>query len=103
MDVLLAPDGCGYLSNGPDVQCVRKEPCETPKTYASSTTLPGPTSYDYVKRLDDSIQHAYTRLLSTQARYKRDFDKRIRKIRQLIKPEGYVYKDPIYGRTIEDR
>ena len=37
---------------------------------------------DYVKRLDDSIQHAYMRLLATQAPYKRDFDKRIRTIRQ---------------------
>ena len=37
---------------------------------------------DYVKRLDDSIQHAYTRLLATQARYKRDFDKRILTIRE---------------------
>ena len=37
---------------------------------------------DYVRRLDDSTQHAYTRRLATQARYKREFDKRIRTIRQ---------------------
>ena len=54
---------------------------------------------DYVKRLDDSIQHAYTRLLATQARYKRDFDKRIRTIRQRIKRGDYVYLDPTDGQS----
>ena len=41
--VLLAPDGCGHLSNGPNLQRVCEEPCETTKTYASSTTIFGPT------------------------------------------------------------
>ena len=54
---------------------------------------------DYVKRLDDSILHAYTRLLATQARYKRDFDKRIRTIRQRIKRGDYVYLDPTNGQS----
>ena len=54
---------------------------------------------DYVKRLDDSIQHAYTRLLATQARYKRDFDKLIRTIRQRIKRGDYVYLDPTDGQS----
>ena len=49
---------------------------------------------DYVRRIDDSIQHVYTRLLATQARYKRDFDKQIRLIRKLIKRVDYVYLDP---------
>ena len=48
-------------------------------------------------RIDDSIQHAYSRLLATQARYKLDFDKRIRTIRQRIKPGDYVYMDPTDG------
>ena len=54
---------------------------------------------DYVKRLDDTMQHAYTRLFSTQARYKRDFDKRIRTIRQRIKRGDYVYLDPTDGQS----
>ena len=52
---------------------------------------------DYVRRLDDTIEHAYTRLLATQARYKRDFDKRIRKIKQRIRSGDYVYIDPTDG------
>ena len=35
---------------------------------------------DYVRRLNDKIEHLYTRLLATQFRYKRDFDKLERKI-----------------------
>ena len=54
---------------------------------------------DYVKRLDDSIQHAHTRLLATQARYKRDFDKGIRTIRQRIKRGDYVFLDPTGGQS----
>ena len=54
---------------------------------------------DYVRRFDDSIQHVYTKLLATQAQYKRDFDKRIRRIRQRIKPGDYVYMDPTDGQS----
>ena len=54
---------------------------------------------EYVKRLDESIQHAYTRLLATQAPYKREFDKRIRTIRQRIKRGDYVYLDPTDGES----
>ena len=50
-----------------------------------------------MRRLDDTIEHAYTRLLATQARYKRDFDKRIRKIKQRIRTGDYVYIDPTDG------
>ena len=45
---------------------------------------------DYVRRLDDAIEHAYTRLLATKARSKRDFDKRIRNIKQRIRAGDYV-------------
>ena len=55
---------------------------------------------DYVRRLDDSIQHAYTRLLATQALYTRDFDKRIRVIRQRLKRGDCVYLDPTDGQSI---
>ena len=54
---------------------------------------------DYVKPLDDAIQHAFTRPLATQARYKRYFDKRIRTIRQRIKRGDYVYVDPADGQS----
>ena len=54
---------------------------------------------DYVNRRDDSIQYAYTRLLATQARYKRDFDKQKRTIRQRIKRGDYVYLDPTDGQS----
>ena len=50
-----------------------------------------------MRRLDDTIEHAYTRLLATQARYKRDFDKRIRKIKQRIRTGDYVFIDPTDG------
>ena len=52
---------------------------------------------DYARRLDDAIQTVYSRLMRTQQRYKRDFDKRIKKIKHNI-PEGdYVYIDPTDG------
>ena len=54
---------------------------------------------DYVKRLEDSIQQAYTRFLATQAPYNRDFDKRIRTIRQRIKAGDYVCMDPTDGKS----
>ena len=49
---------------------------------------------DYVRRLDDTMEHAYNLLLATQARYMRDFDKRIRNIKQRIRTGDYVYIDP---------
>ena len=52
---------------------------------------------DYVRRLDDTIEDAYTRLLGTQARYKRDSDKRIRNIKQRIRTGDCVYIDPTDG------
>ena len=52
---------------------------------------------DYVRRLDDTIEHAYTRLLATQARYRRDFNKCIRKMKQRIRTGEYVYFDPTDG------
>ena len=54
---------------------------------------------DYVRRLDDTIEHAYIRLLATQARYKRDYDKLIRNIKQRIRAGDYVYIDPRDGLT----
>ena len=52
---------------------------------------------DYVRRIDNTIEHAYTRLRATQACYKRYFDKCIRKIIQRIRTGDYVYIDPTDG------
>ena len=45
IDVLLAPGGCGYLWDGPNVQRACKKPGATTKTDAFSTTLPGPMPF----------------------------------------------------------
>ena len=52
---------------------------------------------DYVRRLDNTIDHAYTRFLATQASYRRYFGKRIRKIKQRIRAGDYVYIDQTDG------
>ena len=52
---------------------------------------------DYARRLDDVIQTAYSRLMKTQQRYKRDFDQRIKKIKRSIREGDYVYIDPTDG------
>ena len=49
---------------------------------------------DYPKRMDNVIQTAYSRLMKTQQRYKRDFDRRIKKIKRNIREGDYVYIDP---------
>ena len=52
---------------------------------------------DYVRRLNDMIEHAYTQLLPTQALYQLNFDKCIRQIKQQILGGGDVYIYPTYG------
>ena len=52
---------------------------------------------DYVRRLDETIEHAYTQLLATQARDERDFDKHIRNIKKRMRAGDYVYIDPTDG------
>ena len=44
--------------------------------------------------MDNVIQTAYSRLMKTQQRYKRDFDRRIKKIKRNIREGDYVYIDP---------
>ena len=46
---------------------------------------------EFLKTLDSTIQKAYESLHRTQARYKRDFDKRIRRINSRLRPGEYVY------------
>ena len=51
----------------------------------------------YARILDDVIQTAYSRLMRTQQRYKRDCDRRIKKIQRNIREGDYVYIDPTDG------
>ena len=53
----------------------------------------------YVEQLDATLAKAYDRLIKTQRRYKRDFDKRVRTANRNIRPGEYVYLDPTDGTT----
>ena len=55
------------------------------------------TKQDFVRRLEDSIVKANASLAKTQARYKRDFDKRVRRANRRLSPGDYVYLDPTDG------
>ena len=52
---------------------------------------------DYARRLEDVLQTPYSRLMKTQQRYKRNFDRRIKKIKRSIREGDYVYIDPTDG------
>ena len=52
---------------------------------------------EFLKSLDPTIQKAYGNLRRTQARYKHDFDKRIRRINSRLYPGESVYLNPTDG------
>ena len=52
---------------------------------------------EFLKTLDSTIQKAYGSLRRTQARYKRDLDKRKRRINSRLRPGEYVYLNPTDG------
>ena len=52
---------------------------------------------EFLKMLQDTIQKAYESLRRTQARYKRDFDRRVRRINTRLAPGNYVYLNPSDG------
>lgn len=52
---------------------------------------------DFVARLQSSMRKARASLLRTQSRYKRDFDRRVRKVRKTIRAGDYVFLDPTDG------
>ena len=52
---------------------------------------------EFLRTLDAAIQKAYVSLHRTQARYKRNFDKRIRRINSRRRPGEYVYIHPTDG------
>lgn len=51
----------------------------------------------FAERLRISIDKARSSLAKTQARYKKDFDKRVRRVANKPKVNGYVYLDPQDG------
>ena len=52
---------------------------------------------DRVTKLRDTINKARSKLMKTQARYKFNFDKRTRKVRDKPKVGGWIYLDPDDG------
>ena len=54
---------------------------------------------DFRQRLDLSIQKAYKSLQRTQARYKRDFDKRVRRVKSRIRAGDFIFLDSTDGAT----
>ena len=52
---------------------------------------------EFLNKLDATIQKAYGSLRRTQARYKRDFDKNVRRVNKRVKPVHYVYLYPTDG------
>ena len=48
---------------------------------------------DFVNRLDEAINRAYASLIRTQARYKADYDKTIRKANHNIRAGDWIYLD----------
>ena len=61
--------------------------------------LTGEQREHYVEQLDGTLAKAYNRLIKTQRRYKRDFDKRVRTANCNIRQGEYVYLDPTDGTT----
>ena len=53
----------------------------------------------YIEQLDATIAKAYHRLLKTQRRYKRDFEKRVWTANRNIRAGEYVFLDPTDGTT----
>ena len=52
---------------------------------------------EFLKTLDATIQNAYGSLRWTQARYQRDFYKRVRRINTRLEPGNFVYLNPTDG------
>ena len=58
---------------------------------------------NFVRRLDTAIRDATTALRATQERYKRDFDKRVRKTNRKLRANDYVYLDPTSGNETQPK
>ena len=53
----------------------------------------------FLKRLEQALGKARSRLEATEQRYKRDFDRRVRRSSRKIAPGSWVYLDPRDGTT----
>ena len=58
---------------------------------------------DFLKTLDATIQKAYGSLRRMLARYKRDFDKRVRRINARLKPGDHAYLNLTDGARISNK
>ena len=71
-------------------------------TLAHPTSRPKPSQdvrADFLKRLDESFTRASKSLQAVQARYKRDFDKRVKTTKKRIRVGDFVYLDATDGVT----
>ena len=67
---------------------------------ADSTSAPSKSQReDHLRKLHRTIKSALTSLHKTQARYKKDFDKRVRSTTKNIRAGQYIYLDPTDGTT----
>ena len=68
--------------------------------YATETETTGnarPNRAAMVQRLEAAVRKARKRLYEAQCRYKRDFDKSVRRANRHIRPGQYIYLDPRDG------
>ena len=81
-----------------DLVLSRPPPTFTLEHGPSPTRRPSAaTKADFVRRVEESIAKARAGLAKTQARYKRDFDKRVRRANRGLHTGDYVYLDPSDG------
>ena len=70
----------------------------SPRNSARRCSTPDATTCDdFRQRLDLSIEKAYNSLQRTQERHKRDFDKRVRRVKSGIRPGDFIFLDSADG------
>ena len=77
-----------------------RPPPEFSLTHRTTRQRPKTTAdirHDFIKRLDASMLKANESLRRVQDRYKRDFDKRVRRTRHTLKAGDFVFLDPTDG------
>ena len=79
------------LSRPPSEFSLRRAEGDTPPTDR------GTQRAELLRTLDATIQKVYVSLHRTQARYKRDFEKCIRRINSRLRPGEYIYINPTDG------
>ena len=85
---------------------INKPPAEFSCRRSSGDVPPakrGTQRAEFLKTLDATIQKSYRSLQRTQARYRRDFDKRVRWINTRLEPGSFVYLNPTDGGTTSNK